>query len=212
MTPVALPFPDVCFLVSDFVLDPGVEQAVHGGGLAATASRVREPLWSARFDTGPVTQSERIAWLDWSDDLDGGLVPFLAPDTSLGLPQAYWSAGAMPGGWSGAAVVTGLPTPSQVALSGLPANYQATKGDRIGLVETVGGRVRHGYFRITANAAANAGGTMTATVRPFVPSLFTTAARAQLVRPVCALRLARGGFRAPAAIRPTVSFSAVQVL
>lgn len=214
--PRDLPFSDL--VECSFDLDPGTEQSGHARGLRATVSRLREPVWTARFETPQVVQAERRKiWKSWRHTLDGGLKTFLAWDASCGLPFAYQAAGEMPddGGspWDGEAVVEDLSTAGQVALSGCPAGYQASVGDPIGLEETISSVAKYGYFEIAEDAVADGSGDMTVTVRPLVQPMFSTSAVAKLYRPVCQFRMAKGSFSAPSRSDfPAVSFEAVQVL
>ncbi|QKV17859.1 hypothetical protein [Oricola thermophila] len=198
-------------------LDPGTEQAVHSRGRRATVSRVREPVWFGTFETPQLMDGDRIAWQSWGKSLRGGLRTFLAWDASRDLPLAYMSDGQMPddGGspWDGVATVSSLATPGQIDLTGVPAGYQATAGDRIGLEQEISSRDRYGYFEIMEDATADGSGNLSVTVEPLVPSMFTTAAVAKLYRPLCEFRLVKDSFSAPSRVGyPAVSFQGVQVL
>lgn len=216
MSALSFPVADPVFLVSAFALDPGTEHAGHHRGRRASVSRVREQVWTARYETGVIGQAERIAWEGWAHRLDGGLGTFLGSDTSRGLPQAYWALGALPDDgvspWDGVASVTAVGAGGAVSFGGVPAGLGITRGDRIGLVETIGGRQRRGYFEAVAGATANGAGVLDLTVTPFPAPMFSTAAVAQFDRPQLELRLVRDGFSVSPGLRPTVSFSAVQVL
>ena len=83
--PRQLPF---CgFVECTFDLDPGTEHAGHDRGRRATVSRVREPIWFARFETPDVNDADRAVWRSWRNSLDGGLKTFLAWDARQGLPS-----------------------------------------------------------------------------------------------------------------------------
>ena len=211
------PFPLTDFAECTIDLDPGMETSGHARGRRATVAQVREPVWFARFETPGLSSAGTIRWQAWLKSLRGPLRTFTAWDTKRTLPQAYWAAGEMPddGGspWDGIAVVTDLATPGEIALSGLPAGYQATAGDRIGLEETVSTVDKYGYFELMEDATADGSGEITLTVEPLVPALFSTAAAARLFKPLCAFRLVKGSVSTANSVDlPPVSFQAVQVL
>lgn len=211
MTPTIVPLPTVVECSID--LDYGTEHAVHARGRQATTSKVRDAVWHARFETAPLAIPDRILWQAWHKTLRGGLNLFVAHDMVRALPQAYWAAGALPGGWNGEASVARLNTPYEIGLAGLPGGYQATTGDRIGLEQTIDGVARYGYHEIVADATASAGGDATSVVEPAVIGAFTPGAVARLLKPLCLFRIVKGSFSAPMrAGFPPVTFEAVQHL
>ena len=213
--PRFIPLPE--FVEATIELDHGVVQAAHAGGLRVTSSQIREPAWYGRFETPRLQPAQMKLWQAWHKTLRGGLKRFVAYDIRRELPEAYWSTGQMPddGGspWDGITTVTSLATPGQIALSGVPVDYQATAGDRIGLEETISSKDHYGYFEIVEDAVANGAGALMVSVEPLVQSAFTTAATAKLYRPLCLFVLRQGSFSGPTrADFPAVSFEAVQAL
>lgn len=194
-----------------FLLDPGVATARHARGRAGTSSQVRDALWFAKFETARLSVPDSATWQAWVNTQRGGLNLFLAWDVFRSEPLAY-PAGVpeiLAATWDGEASVTSLATPGEITLGGVPAGYQATAGDRIGLVQSG----RYGYFEISASAVADGLGGLSVEVQPLVPEIFTTAAVAVLRRPLVALKLDWQSVSAPALNDPgPVSFSAAQVL
>lgn len=211
MTPKILPLPTVVECSID--LDYGTEHAVHNRGQAATVSKVREAIWTGRFETAPLATPDLIRWQAWHKTLRGGLNLFVAHDELRKLPQAYWQAGQLPGGWDGVANVADLSLPYEIALTGVPGGYEARTGDRIGLEQQINGQQFYGYHEIVADTVATGGGAITLTVEPQVSSAFTTAATARLLAPLCQFRIVKGSFSAPTrgGFNP-VRFEAVQQL
>ena len=207
--PRELPFmPNV---ESTFELDPGTAVARHARGLAGTTSRVREPLWTVRFATEPLTIADKAAWQAWYNSLGGGLKLFLGWDVTRHQPLAYPNGvpTIIAGTWDGTASVTSLATPGQIAVTGAPAAFALRPGDRVGLVESG----RYGFFEVAEAATANGSGAMAIPIQPLVQPLFTAAATAVLHRPRCKMMVMAGTFSCPGVggLAP-VSFQASQVL
>jgi len=194
-----------------FVLDPGVAVARHGRGLAGTVSQVREPQWAVRFQTPRLSVMDAAKWQSWLNTQRGGLNRFLAWDVFRAEPFAY-PAGVpaiLAATWDGEATVSSLATAGVIAAAGLPAGYQATQGDRVGLVE--GGR--YGYFEISADAVANGSGAISLEIEPQVQAIFTSAAIVVLRRPLIMLQLDPASVSAPQTNDPgSISFNAAQVI
>ena len=147
-------------------------------------AQVEDPIWQATIRTSNLERSQRAAWRAWRKSLRGGLNFFYAWDFARRAPLAYWSAtnaGDILVNWDGSAAVAALSASGDLQLSGLPAGYEISADDPIGLVE---GTVR-GYFSALESVTASGAGTATVQVAPAEHfGAFTTTASAQLWRPV----------------------------
>lgn len=188
-----------------------------GRGSVLNRTQVADPVWRGTFDTWTLVQRPRAEWGAWKDSLGGGLRTFLASDSRKRAPLAYAdaiSANDIAEGWDGTAVVEDLEDGGVLTLSGLPAYYEITAGDRIGLEE--GSPTRYGYYSIIEGAAADEAGDVVVTVSPSLHrAIFTTAAVARLWRPVCELVIDAQSWQDQPGELPsigTISFQAFQKL
>lgn len=179
-------FPIFQFEESTFTLDSGIVESRHSKGRVGTLSRVREPLWFARFNTGQIHRLLKTRWQSWFTSLNG-INDCLTYDHSKkelinypnGVPQIIANT------WNGTASVASLATPNQVNLVGLPSGIVFKDGDRLGLTQNN----RYGYYQIIEDATSSAG-TVNLTVAPRInTSLFTTSAIAVCYRPLIRLRI-----------------------
>lgn len=165
------------------LLDP-IAMVRSGRSQKVNLAQVEDPIWRATIRTSNLERSQRAAWRAWRKSLKGGLNFFYAWDLARRAPLAYWSAtnaGDILANWDGSATVAALSASGDLQLSGLPAGYEITADDPIGLVEAT---VR-GYFSALESVTASGAGTATVQIAPAEHfGAFTTAASAQLWRPV----------------------------
>lgn len=166
-------------------LEENVAVSPSGRGLVLNRTQVADPVWIGTFETEVLRQAPRADWGAWLVSLRGGLRTFLAFDSRRRAPLAYARARApddIAGGWDGTGAVADLGSAGVLTLSDLPAQYQVTVGDRIGIEQ--GGRF--GYYEAIEDAGADAGGNVVVTVAPFLhTAIFSPGAVARLWRPVC---------------------------
>lgn len=171
------------------LLADNVAMSPSSKGAFMNLTQVGDPVWLYSCRTWTLRAGPRAEWGAWKASLRGGLKSFLASDTRRRAPLAYagtLAPGDIRGGWDGTATVAALGTGGLLTLAGLPARYQITPGDRIGIEQ--GGR--HGYYEVIGGGAADAAGDAVVTVTPFLhTTLFTPGAVARLWRPVCELVL-----------------------
>lgn len=169
-----------CFMT----FNENVVNSLSDSGLASNLSNVLDETWSLEVETGLITdQSRRQLWSAWRKALRGGLKMFVAYDVTRKQPLEYLdalTAADINAGWDGTAVVTSIAAGGALGLSGLPAGYVMSAGDRIGLEENG----KYGYYEILETVVANGAGVASVTVSPFLHlNTFTVAAIARLWRP-----------------------------
>lgn len=192
-------------------LADNVAMSPSGNGTFINLSRVNDPVWLYRLTSGLIYPADVAAWSAWAKSLQGGLKTFLAYDVRRRAPLAYPDAEGpsdIAAGWSGLATATALGLGGALALSGLPAYYTLSAGDRIGLEQ--GGR--YGYYEIIETVTATSGGVATVTVIPFLHTVyFTTSAVVRVWRPKAKLVLNWSSWREPTTQEPQqISFTAFQ--
>ena len=197
--------------------EPNYVQAVNRSrGGEAQGVELADPRWRAKITWAPQDRAGFQARRAWLDGARGVLVRVLVHDALQPYPLRYKRAAlealTRAGGaaFDGTAAVAALGA-STLSLSTLPAGFALAAGDYVGLVEGS----RYGLVRVFADAEASAGGAVALTVYPTGQTRhFTTAARAQLVRPSCHMVLDPGSIAAArsAGARAPASFSATQVL
>lgn len=208
------PFPDsLRFAKSQMTLTRQMSTITLEGGGVQTAE-MGEPLWRLSATTEPLRWSGRRQLAAWHASLAGSR-RILAYDWVGSYPIAYGAAvlgltRAGGGAFNGTATLT-ICTATTVTLSGLPAGYVLSAGDRMSWA-WAGVRA---YHEAVETVTATAGGVATVTVEPGVrlePSPAVDAAVA-LVRPTCVMMITpdswdmdESGALAPA------SFEAVQVV
>lgn len=171
------------------------------------------PFWSFEAETVPMWPREKGVWTAWKASLQGGLKTFVAYDPTRSPPLAYPDVTAptqIKSGWNGTATVTNIGTGGAVSLSGLPASYKVSVGDRISLEQ--GGLI--GYFEVLENATATSGGVVTLTVAPFLQLMgFSTAAVARLWQPKAKFIIDWESWSNPVPVGlSSISFKAVQAV
>lgn len=186
---------------------------LYGG--TTQVREVAETRWRGSFTYAPRRRPEHQALQAWLDSLRGGLRAFLAHDHMKPFPVRY------PGGVTGLARAGGGAFDGTGGVSGrsaagfsmttLPAGFDLKAGDMVGLVEAG----RYGLFRLAEDALASASGIAALVVEPrFNTSLFTGAARANLVRPPCTMILDPASVSAPrsAGAPGVVTFAGLQTI
>ncbi|WP_323034103.1 hypothetical protein [Pararhodobacter sp.] len=207
------PLPDLRYVRSQMTLGralsvnslaSGAVQAVESGAALWRLSIQTEPLrWSGRRALnawhGSLAGTRRILGYDWL-----GSYPVAYGVRALGLVKAGG------GVWGGTATL-GAATATTLTLSGLPAGYKASAGDRLSF-PWAGVRA---YHEITEAVTASAAGVMTVTVEPAVRLNPAPAAGAvvALVRPACIMMIVPDSWQCDeSGPLGSASFEAVQVL
>lgn len=185
------PLPECGLRSGTLTLAENVAMSPSGKGAFANLTQVNDPVWLFAGETYTLRPALRAEWGAWKISLQGGLRSFLAFDTRRRAPLAYAGARSpddIKAGWAGTANVVTLGAGGVLTLSGLPAQYRFTPGDRIGIEQ--GAPLRRGYYEVIEPAGADGAGSATVTVAPFLhTALFSPGAVARLWRPVCELVL-----------------------
>lgn len=144
-----------------------------------------DPFWTCSITTEPKFEDPMLRLQTWFDSLRGGQKSFLAHDGARPFPLRYPAGfdGLMRGArrvvFDGTAVVTAL-SAYRLNLALLPADFQLSEGDYIGISE---GSSRH-LHRVTEAVTGEGHGIVAVSVEPFViTNLFTKAAIVNFARP-----------------------------
>lgn len=209
------PLPECGVRSGTLSLAENVAMSPSGKGAFANLTQVNDPVWLFACETFTLRPVPRAEWGAWKNSLQGGLRSFLAFDSRRRAPLAYAGARSsvdIKAGWDGTANVVTLVGGGVLTLSGLPAQYRFTAGDRIGVEQ--GAPLRRGYYEVMEPAGADGAGDAVVTVAPFLhTALFSPGAVARLWRPVCELVLDWNSWRDENGGLPrlgTISFSAWQ--
>lgn len=191
-----------------FQLIDNVALSPYANGTSMNLSQVVDPVWQGRFQTGLLELEKLFEWSAWRASLRGGFKTFLAYDVRRKTPLAYQTAKVstdISPGWNGSCAVTSLGLSGALGLSGLPAGYKISAGDRIGLVQAG----RYAYYEALETVVGNA---VTVTVSPFLHTrIFTTGATAVLWRPLVNCVIEQASWIEPSTPEPgPVSFNAFQ--
>ncbi len=214
MTTYPLSFPaGALFSTAQFTLN--VTEAVNTlRSGAVQVMQLGDPLWSAEFETVPLTGEERAPWQAWKVALRGSIGTFLCFDPEKAYPRAYGAAvlsltRAGGGAFDGVAILDAV-TANTLTLSGLPSGYQASAGDMLAFPWN-GSRSLH---MVMESAVASEAGIITVSAEPAVrlSPAPTSGAAVDLVKPSCLMRIIPGSWEAPAtADRRSIRFEAIQV-
>lgn len=207
------PFPDGARLpVSRIDLQrvQSINTAVNG---SIQVMEQGDPLWIGRFQTEPLVWSRRRLWSAWGRSLREGMDPFMAYDWLASYPIAYGKgvlslARAVGGAFDGTATLINF-TATTIQISGLPANYRASVGDRVSFPWN-GSR---SYHEVMEAAVGTGFGVITIAVQPPVPDgpAPSPGVAVDLVRAPIVMRLRPGTFSEPdGAGALAVSFEGVQ--
>lgn len=174
--------PDYRLVKATFALVDAVRSSVSHTGSRINRTRTADPTWTLDVETTPRWPDEKRPWTSWKNSMRGGLRLFLACDvtrTPAAYPDARTPQDIAPG-WSGTASVSSLGASGLLGLSGLPAGYRLSVGDRIG-IEQAG---HFGYYEVDEDVNASGTGSASVTVSPFLHTrLFTVGAVARLWLP-----------------------------
>jgi hypothetical protein len=207
--------PDGYLAECTFDLMDNVASSSSSKGLVLNRSQVIDPTWKAHIQTiqrNSFDQAVLATWSAWKKSLRG-LKTFVAYDRAVPNPIAYLDAKAamdIKAGWDGTCTVTSLGASGALVLSGAPASYKASVGDRVGLEQDG----HSGYYEVLEAVTADVSGVMTLTVAPFLhTTVFTTDALCRLWRPKCQFALDWNSWSDPRTGQPgSISFDAYQVL
>lgn len=196
-----------------FEIDDGTKSSPFNRGQAFNLTQVTDPVWWARIETPILSAAQRQQWSAWKHSLRGGFNRMRAYDTARRSPLAYPAAtapGQISTGWAGTGSASALGAGGALTVSGLPAGYKASVGDRVGIEQ--GGR--YGYYSILAAATANAGGVISLSVAPFLHlEYFSVGATVRLWRPRALFIMDWSSWSLPERVEDTAaSFQAYQVL
>lgn len=162
------------------------EQSGSGDGRVWSV-QLSPPLWTAEVSLAnrPSKLARDLEAL--IDGLDGSRGTFLFADPTYPGPA---SGGDGLGDVSIASIRSS--DRGAVGLTGLPAGFVLTRGDRLS-IEYAGGRVYFGRF-IEGGAASQAGNIGRREVRPYLPQGIVTGIKVELARPYMKASIQPGGF------------------
>lgn len=184
------------------------EIAITGAGEESQAE-LAEPLWRAPVTLGIGKHSELKQAAALIRSLRGSQQPFMMCD-----PTSLWPQADRGGVILGASAVTirTAPTSRAIApLTGLPAGYVLTPGDKMQLA--YGSPVRCAFVEVSRLVAANASGDVNVPVFPWLPMALPAGATVTLVRAACPVIIEAGSHRpgvARRSITEGAAFTAVQ--
>lgn len=197
-----------------FVLLDGTVSTPLGKSPGFNVTQIFDPIWKVTVQTNHLDRARRQAWSAWKDSLRGRLNRLRMYDIARSQPLAYPDATQPSGissGWNGLASVTSVGASGALGLSGLPAGYVLSTGDRVGLEQSS----RYGYYTVISGGTANGSGALTVTVAPLLhTAYFTTSAVARIWRPVALFILDPESWSLPETfdVYSQASFEAYQVL
>ncbi|WP_105437509.1 hypothetical protein [Neorhizobium sp. T25_13] len=204
--------PSARLLECTFSLDDGTVSSAFKRGVSFNITQVFDPTFRARIQTMPLDQAGMQAWTAWKARLRGGLNRFAAYDTSRAAPLHYLGARTpdeVAPGWAGAGSLASVGVGGAISVTGAPAGYVATEGDRLALEQS-------GYvalYEIVSNATASGAGAIDLSVYPFIQSYFTAGAVARLWRPKGLFRIDWTSWQMAVVASPSsISFEGYQVL
>lgn len=171
-----------------------------------------DPRWRLSCRTVPLNAIDLRRCRAWIESLQGAAKFFLGRDPGYTGPAAYpdglsglTRAGG--GAFDGTGAIADLDA-GTIDLTQLPAGFELTEGDYVGLLES-GAR---GLYRILEDVSADGGGAATVTVEPpVITDIFTSAATYDVLSPACIMLLTEHS--APQGSETSdVSFSGLQVI
>ncbi len=157
------------------------------GGLVQVAN-VGADLWSARYETAPLRETEAETWKAWLHSLRGGARLFRMWNPlrryALGYASGYGGLSRSGGGsFDGTANLSAIGgSRDTVTINTLPASFVLAAGDLVSFPLGAGHQSLH---RVIEGGTASVGGSLTVTVEPTVPLGATTSSTVDLVKPWC---------------------------
>lgn len=206
--------PDEAFQDCLFSMDHNVAAASVGAGTKISRTELADPIWTVEISTRPyfAKSAEARAWRALRAKLRGGIHLLKLWDLTQPAPLAYADAQVVTdiaGSWDGIGGVVSI-SGTAITVNSLPAYYQASIGDYIGLEEND----RFGLYEIVNAATANGLGVIDlVTGVPMQTSLFTTFATARLWRPYATFAITDSSWSFPTDVNPgPVAFTGAQVV
>ncbi|TPL30173.1 hypothetical protein [Mesorhizobium sp. B2-4-7] len=199
----AIDLPTVHFQVSYPQLTESVSVS-RSGSRAMAFVEYADAYWTIQMRTLPLEASDRLLVEAFKDACRAGLQTVLYKPKHMSLPRAYWgNAGAAALANNGSLVsITG----NQLVVNSVDDGLTLGPGDLISA--TVGDY--NSLFRIQTGGVA-AGGTITLTVEPTVPSYITAAAVIRFKDPVANMRVMPGSFSITDELKPVATFTLVEI-
>lgn len=206
--------PAVIYSQVDFLpVRPGDSNQMDG---RRTESQVfGTPYWSAKYTAEKLTTIEAAMFDAFRMELEDGCL-IEAYDVHRPRPIAYQGANPLSGekagggAFIGDAVLQNITNSRQISVSGLPANFQLSRGDYLEIRKSATKRSLH---IIMADAVASAGGVVSLSIRFGLDTgNFTLPCSVRFEKPTCLMAIDKGSLSLPKSWpNYTVSFSATEM-
>lgn len=182
-------FDPVCKAVANMNLSQSLATGdTHGGDTFPINFGPR--LWGGTVMTKTHSRAKEAEAVGLIEVLQQEGATFFVTDAIYAAPQKD-PTGSILG--ASTVTITAKPSNQEMTLSGLPANYVLTRGDKISFGYGTG---RYALHRIVDSVTASAGGVATVQVQPFIRGNPVGAA-VTLVKPKCLAILVPGSYAPP---------------
>lgn len=194
--------PDVGYTECALTLDDGVTASQTRGRLT-NFTQHRDPIWSAKLVTRPLTFSQAAEFDAWWLSLRGGLKKVLFKHQHVCYPKAHWNDH---GPADDTGLITAVTSGNVLSVAGVDEDLSLSSGDFIGIE-----RLSRYYFgRVTE--CSGTGSTRTISVEPIPFSTARqTGAVVRFAKPAMLMRPVPGSYAVASGIRTkTITFSLVE--
>ncbi|APO74273.1 hypothetical protein AM571_CH01438 [Rhizobium etli 8C-3] len=172
------------------------------------------PYWIAKYTAERLTTVEAATFDAFEMDIEDGCL-IEAYDAHRPRPIAYQGSNPLSGvkagggAFNGDAVLQSITNSRAIVVSGLPANFQLSKGDYLEIRKSTYKRSLH---RIMANAVASGAGVVALSIRFGLDlGVFTLPCTVRFEKPTCLMMANKGSFSMPKTWpNYTASFSATE--
>lgn len=210
MNPV--PFPDIGIAGVSLMPDPRVDRTETTGGKVSVSQRGL-PKWQLSIETHKMERAEFQKLSAWWNGQYGGMNNFTISHPERPFPLAYRNGfggleKATGGAFDGTAAVNAL-VANSITVQGLPAGFELTQGDPVGLVESG----KYGFYEVGQDVVANGDGIAVIVPQPMIwTTVFTVAAQVNFARALVEMKIDQNSFTGQRRRqRMPASFSARQV-
>ena len=172
-------------------------------------SQLASPLWTVDVTLDVDTLQNQREALAKLRSMDGSRVPFFFCDPMSEYPKNDPTGSIM--GSDDKTIVSISSDRREITLSGFPANYKFTYGDKLQI--NYGSPTKYAFHEVSVEATANSGGTVVLTVTPAISPNVTPSATPRFKRPACFMVLSPESFDPGRMVQNIISgggFKAVQ--
>lgn len=176
--PLTTLFSDHVLKTAQFKLMSRGEFSRQEGGRLISVSR-HPAVWLATFTSTALSYDDAVDLEALLSTLDGSVHAFEAHDTRRPYPKNYPT-----GSFSDTGIINSINVNNKaMTISGLPANFVITRGDKLSFAHVAGGLSLH--YAVESVTADGAGLTPEFEVRPHIPSSTTTSTPVVFKKPPC---------------------------